>query len=171
MSSVIYVHFSRLVDHFVTHAYTSITLSNTLMPRYHWTHLKAKCQMWNDNNRGSHTTSKSTFILREWASGEVRLVVWRRWGFILGDSFFSSGGEEEFCILHSPFSKNENLIFRSCLSPLRSCAFTSLPSFICDFLLLPTSVPVQSTYSINTSRRFILHARIGPKGVSQHFHE
>ena len=55
--------------------------------------------------RGSHTTSESAFILREWARGEARLVVWG-WGrFILGDSLFSSSGEEEFSILHSPRMK------------------------------------------------------------------
>ena len=53
------------------------------------------------NNRGSHTTSESDFILGEWARGEARLVVQQRRRFILGDSFFSSGGEEEFSILHS----------------------------------------------------------------------
>ena len=40
-----------------------------------------------------------------------------------------------------------------------SCAFTSLRFFICDFLLLPTSVAVQSADAVNTSQRFILHAR------------
>ena len=36
-------------------------------------------------NRGSHTTSKSAFILREWACGEAQLVVWRRGRFIPGE--------------------------------------------------------------------------------------
>jgi hypothetical protein len=53
--------------------------------------------LWFGVTRGSHTTSESAFILREWTCGEARLVVWRR-----GDSFskngecrfFSSGGEE-----------------------------------------------------------------------------
>ena len=65
---------------------------------------------------------------------------------------------------HSPFSENEKLIFRSRLSPLRGCAFTSLRFFIFNLLLLPTSVPVQSTYSPNTSQIFILHAINGSKG-------
>ena len=39
--------------------------------------------------RGSHTTSESAFILRQWARGEERLVVWRRGRFILGQWKFN----------------------------------------------------------------------------------
>ena len=79
-------------------------------------------------NRGSHTTSESAFILREWARGKARLVVWWRGTFIL---FLRRWRR----ILHSPFSENVNLIFRSRLSPLRSCALSSL-RFFCYLRLL-----------------------------------
>jgi hypothetical protein len=85
-------------------------------------------------------------------------------GHVARRDWLSGGGGDSF-------SENEILIFRSRLSPLRNSAFTSLRFFIYDFLLLPTSVPIQSMNLVNTSQRFILHARIGPKGVSHHFHE
>ena len=79
------------------------------------------------------------------------------------DWLFGGGGDS--------FSDNENLIFRSRLSPLRSYTLTFVRFFIGDFLLLSTSVPVRSAYLVNSSHRFILHARNGPKEVSQHFRE
>jgi hypothetical protein len=65
---------------------------------------------------------------------------------------------------------DENLIFRSRLSLLRSCAFTSL-QFNLRFLVgADFNAGTVSIFSKPFSE-IILHVRNGPKGVSQHFHE
>jgi hypothetical protein len=79
------------------------------------------------------------------------------------DWLFGGGGDS--------FSENDNAIFRSHFSPLRSCGFYFSLIFICDFLLLPTSVPGQSADLVSASQRFIRHAKNGRNGVSKRFHE
>ena len=48
----------------------------------HWGYKAANLNLLCLHIRGSHTTSESAFILREWARGEAQLVVWWRGRFI-----------------------------------------------------------------------------------------
>ena len=109
--------------------------------------------------RGSHTTSESAFILREWARDEARLVVWWRGRFILLHRRWRR-------ILLSPRMKF-NLLLAPDFHLFATLLLLLFDFFIYDLLLLPTLVPVQSANIVNTSQRFILHARNGPKGMSQ----